>query len=150
MKDYMITDDTLAICPNGKGKATIIEKNSTFDVEISPRTIINKNSLMYGSSLDGRLESTNYHVGRKYKQPLVISEINDIILFPTRSPRLRSCIWINFINIKNILKDSESNRGIIEFSNGILIDADISFYILNNQYNNTLRLVAEYKKKHLN
>ena len=105
---------------------------------------------MYGSSLDGRLESTNYHVGHKYKQPLVISEINDIILFPTKSPRLRSCIWINFINIKNILKDSESNRGIIEFSNGILIDVAISFYILNNQYNNTLRLVAEYKKKHLN
>ena len=46
MKDYMITDDTLAICPNGRGKATIIEKNSTFDVEISPRTIINKKALI--------------------------------------------------------------------------------------------------------
>ena len=61
MKDYMITDDTLAICPNGKGKATIIEKNSTFDVEISPRTIINKNEHLV-RRLSANKKKWNFHL----------------------------------------------------------------------------------------
>lgn len=147
MKDYMITDDTLVICPNGKYGSIVFEKNGSFPLEISPRVVINKNCLMYGSSLIGRYESTAFCVGNRYKMPLVISEVNNIILFPTRSPRLRSCIWVNFFNIKTVLKDELDNHGIIEFIDGTKFDLDISFYVLNNQYNRALRMVLEYMKK---
>lgn len=140
MREYMITDDTLALIPNGRGKSTILEMKNIFDVEISPRMIIKKNSLMYGSSMDGRKESFNYVVGSSYKTPILLSERNCLLLFPTSSPRLKSCIWINFINIKNILKNGSNNHGIIEFKNGYCLELEISFYILNNQYNRALRL----------
>lgn len=142
MKDYMITDDTLAIIPLKKGCSTIIEMNHKFNVDVSPMVIMKKNALMYGSSMNGRLEGSSFKIGSNYKIPVVLSEKNGLLLFPTSSPRLRSCMWINLINVKNILKDGLSGKGIIEFKNGLFLNLEISFYILNNQYNRALRLAV--------
>lgn len=146
MKDYMITDDTLAIIPFGRGKSTILEMNDVFDVELSPRMILKKNSLMYGCSYDGRKESYNYVTGSCYKSPIILSEKNCLLLFPTASPRVNTCSWINLVNIKNILKDGRTGYGLIEFKNGYILELDISFYVLNNQYNRALRLILSNEK----
>lgn len=149
MKEYMITDDTYAILPNGPKKSIIIEEENQFYIDISPRVVIKKNALMYGSSMDGRVEGSIYSIGSSYKTPIMLSEKNCLLLFPTSSPRLRSCMWINLINVKNILKDGKTGNGIVEFKNGTFLYLEISFYILNNQYNRALRLALISGKNNL-
>lgn len=139
MNRYLINEDTFAILPLDNKYSIIYEKNKEIKIRKRPTTIINSNCLLYGSSIEGRLKRTEYSLGISYKPPIIICEKNNIIFFPTSSPRLKRCGWINLNSIKKVFKDSNKDT-IIEFKNNKFVNLDVSYNIINNQILKATRL----------
>ena len=80
-----------------------------------------------------------------YKAPIIVKEEENIIFFPTCSPRLKECSWINAGNISNIYK--KKDRCLVEFYNKETLEFDISYNIMNNQLSKSLLLEKKFKKR---
>ena len=115
MKDYEINKNTLALIPIGKKKTVIYEDHECFIVDEKILKIMDSNCKYYGSSISGRIQGTYSLTGFNYKAPIIVEEDKSIIFFPTCSPRLKDCAWINVNNIKKV--HSKSEKSIIEFLN---------------------------------
>ena len=144
MKNYMINNNTLAILPLGDTYSIVYEDNVSKIVKTRPNNIINYNCKMHGSSLEGRLKGTENLTGYSYKAPVSIN--NDLLFFPTTSPRLKECSWINLYNIKTVNYDKFERTTQIVFNNNKYIDFRISKNILNNQILKASFLDAKLKR----
>ncbi len=131
MSEYIINNKTLAILPYSNKYSIIYENNKILVINKKPTNIIKFNCNLYGSSLSGRVKGSNYLLDCRYKNPISIN--NNLILFPTSSPRLSSCIWINYINIKDI-NNVINNYSIIHFNNDFKLLLHYSKNIINNQF----------------
>ena len=145
MKSYKITENTLAIVPLSKKKTVVYENHDYFILDKNVSSVINENCEYYGSSIDGRLKGTYAMLGFGYKAPIVMSEQDNMIFFPTCSPRLKECSWINAGNISNIYK--KKDRCLVEFYNKETLEFDISYNIMNNQLSKSLLLEKKFKKR---
>ncbi len=128
---YEINRSTLAIIPIDSNQSQIIETMSTFIINRSARKIINENCRMYGSSYQGRYDGSTVLLGTKYKNPIIISEINGIIFFPTLSARDARCCWICSNHIETYEK--KGAKTLIKFKNAADLIIDCSYYIIDNQ-----------------
>ena len=99
MNDYEINAQTLAIIPLKEGKSKVIEVNNSFIINKTPIKIIDNSCKFFGSSYEGRFSGTKNLTGITHKSPIIVEESRKMIFFPTKSPRLDSCIWISFNNI---------------------------------------------------
>lgn len=131
MKNYIISNNTLAILPFGDNYSIVYENNRNIVIESNPNKIIKYNCRIHGSSLEGRLKGAELLTGFTYKTPICIS--NNLLFFPTTSLRLKQCSWINLYNVKNVTYNKNNNLTQINFNNNIYIDFKISKNILNNQ-----------------
>lgn len=84
-------------------------------------------------------------LGFGYKAPIVMSEHDNMIFFPTCSPRLKECSWINLGNIKKIVPDDEKTT--IQFLNDEEINVDATYNIIRNQYFKSLSLDNALKNR---
>lgn len=128
---YEINKSTLALIPIDNNQTQVIEKLSTFIINRSARKIINENCRMYGSSYQGRYDGSTELLGTKYKNPIIISEINGIIFFPTLSARDARCCWICSNSIENYEK--RGLKTLIKFKKASDVLIDCSYYIIDNQ-----------------
>lgn len=145
MKSYKINENTLALVPLSKNKTVIYEGHDYFIVNDRISSLINENCEYYGSSVSGRVKGTYSLVGFNYKAPIVVSEYNDLIFFPTCSPRLHDCSWINLGNILNIVKSDD--KTIIKFMNNEEVNINSSYNIIRNQYYKSLLLNNALKSR---
>ena len=145
MKDYTINKNTLALVPLGKKKTIIYENHDCYVIEQKISKIMDKNCEYNGSSLNGRLKGTYSLTGFNYKAPLIIAEDKNLIFFPTWSPRLKDCAWINVNNINRIF--SRNEKCLIEFFNEECLEFDTSYRIINNQYLKSLSLEKAFKNR---
>ncbi len=150
MKEYEISKDTLAIIPIGDKKSKIMEKDCSFIIDNSPNNIMDESCKYYGSSINGRQKGTLDLTGISYKAPIIVQEENNIIFFPTTSPRLKRCCWISVNNIESYYYDFEKNMCIIIFDNNDKLEIDISYCILNNQILKSHRLESIINKRKIN
>ena len=68
------------------------------------------------------------HLGKKYKLPIVISEIKETVMFPTKSYYDDTCCWIS---LNNIVKYEEVDKKVcIYFKEGKPQIFDISIETL--------------------
>lgn len=139
MKTYKISRKTLALVPLSKKKTVVYELNDYFILDNSVSTLISDNCEYYGSSLNGRLKGTYSLLGFNYKAPIVMSEEDDIIFFPTCSPRLKECSWINSSNINKISREG-IDKTLIQFINNEEISVESTYNIIKNQYLKSLSL----------
>ena len=128
---YYINKGTCAILPVGKGCSKIIEIDNEFIVNKSVKNIIDDSCKYFGSSYQGRFEGSKKILNMNYKLPIVVEEFNNVIFFPTSSPRFSECIWISLSNVKSYLKDENICK--IVFIGGAELSLDISYYSLENQ-----------------
>lgn len=129
--EYEISLETIAIIPMGKKFAKIYEIGETFIIEKTPMEIIEDSCKYFGSSYVGRHEGTKSLIGINYKTPIIIEETNNIIFFPTSSPRFPNCSWIS---LKHVWKyEKVENYSKIYFKNGFCISLEISYGSLQNQ-----------------
>ena len=84
-------------------------------------------------------------MGFGYKTPIVVSEQDNMIFFPTSSPRLNDCSWINVNNIRSI--DKNDKKTTIIFTNGEEIEIEASYNIIKNQYFKSLQLNSALKNR---
>ena len=144
MKNYIISSDTLAIMPYLKHYSIIYEKEKIKIIKKRPNNIINFNCRLHGSSYQGRLSGTSTLIGCNYKAPITID--NNMVFFPTTSPRLKECSWVNSNNISNIYFDNKSNTSKVNFINNKVISLNVSINILNNQLLKSYILDSKIKK----
>lgn len=128
---YEINLDTLAIIPIDTHLSKIIETNQTFFVKKSTKDIVDDSCKFFGSSYVGRHEGTKNLIGISYKSPIVIEETENIIFFPTSSPRFNDCYWIALNKIKHYNKTQTTSE--IIFNNDQSLIINISYGSLKNQ-----------------
>lgn len=147
MNHYEINKNTLAIIPINENKSKVYEKNSNFYVFQNSMQIIKNSCSFFGSSFDGRVEGTKSMIKICSKVPIIIEEFNEIIFFPTASPRLETCCWINYNHVDKYI-DLEKNT-LIFFKDGSSLELPISVNVIDNQMTRALKLhmaVIERKK----
>ncbi len=143
MKEYLINDNTLALIPLGKKKTIIYEDHDCYIIDEKINKIMDSNCQYYGSSLAGRTKKTNDMTGQSYKAPIIVSEKKPTVFFPTCSPRLKDCAWINASNIDKIKELDDKCQ--IEFLNEESLEIDETYRIINNQYLRSLSLKNTFK-----
>lgn len=140
MQKYIINNNTLAIIPCGDDVSLVYEGEEVFVVNDKPNNIIKKNCLRFGSTLGGRQKGTESMTGSSYKVPIIVSESEKLIFFPTSSPRLKSVAWINLMNVDKTYYNFLKKVSVISFNNGIILEFDVSLNIINNQIFKSMRL----------
>ena len=145
MKNYEINSKTLAILPFGKHKTIVYEDHDCFILETKTPKIMDNSCRFYGSSMQGRQQGTATLTGLTYKVPIIISEENNIIFFPTSSPRLKDCAWISLNNVNRYF--AKDNQILIEFMNKETLELPISYNILNNQILKASKLESSIRKR---
>lgn len=145
MENYEINMDTIALIPIELNKTIVYEKYRKLELEISVMKIIEDSCKYFGSSYQGRHEGTKKLIGTSYKSPIIIEESNNIIYFPTKSPRQSNCAWISLKNIKKY--ERKKDKTLIEFINNKKILLNISIGSFENQYMRATKLEYILRKR---
>ena len=145
LDSYQINPKTLAIIPINKKQSKIFEDEMVLVINKNTRKIIQENCEYFGSSFEGRKKGTMDLLGVTHKAPILIEESNNLIFFPTSSPRLNDCGWISLNNIENNLPyDDES---IIQFNNQTKLQVNVSNKVIDNQILRATRLESLLMKR---
>lgn len=136
--NYRINTRTLAIIPISKKKSKVYEQDEVFIVNKSANKIIAENCTYYGSSYQGRKKATMELIGVTHKPPILIEEFNNLVFFPTASPRLTDCGWISLYNYESYKPYDENS--IICFRNNLKLQVNVSNKIIDNQVLRATRL----------
>lgn len=131
MNNYEMNYETLAIIPLNAEETKVIETDGECIVKTSSMKIIDEACRFFGSSYAGRSEGTKSMIGINYKAPIIVEETAPIIFFPTISPRLEGCSWISFKDVEKCIK--KDNKSIVLFKNGLELELDLSYKVLQNQ-----------------
>lgn len=145
MNEYEINSETLAIIPITNYRSKVVEKNNIFEVEMTPMEIIDNSCHFFGSSYNGRFSGTKNMIGISHKAPIIVEETNEIIFFPTNSPRIYECIWISLNNIHKY--ERKDNNAKIIFNTGYFLEVNISYGSLDNQVLRAARLESVLRKR---
>ncbi|MCI9585326.1 MAG: hypothetical protein HFH45_01665 [Bacilli bacterium] len=145
MLEYEISSKTCALLAINSKETEVIEEENRFIIDHRATKIIKKSCEYYGCTLEGRLKGSQKQLGMKYKLPIVIENTNELIFFPTTSPRLEDCSWISLNNIKTYQKQGYGT--LVEFNNGITIELEISLETLENQINRATRLMLVTRQR---
>ena len=145
MISYEININTMALIPISENQTEIIERDNNFIVNENIMDIIKNSCEYFGSSYLGRKEGTKNLTGITHKSPIIIEETNKLIYFPTESPRLNSCSWIGFNNIKKYINNN--GKTTIIFDNDKILNLNISYGIIDNQVLRSSRLESILRKR---
>ena len=145
MDSYEINTDTLALIPINSNKTKVLEKDKELYINLSTMKIIKNSCEYFGSSYLGRFSGTKKLIGVSHKAPIIIEETNNIIFFPTTSPRLTECVWINLKNIINYKKCN--GKTLIIFENNIKLELNISYGSFDNQVLRSYKLDSILRKR---
>jgi competence protein ComK len=145
MISYEINRNTMALIPISDDQTEIIEKDNNFIINENIMEIIKNSCEYFGSSYLGRKEGTRNLTGITHKSPIIIEETNKLIYFPTESPRLNSCSWIGFNNIKRYINNN--GKATIIFDNDKILDLNISYNVLDNQILRSSKLDSILRKR---
>lgn len=134
---YEINDKTVALYSMAN-KTRVYEEDKNFIVDAPASEIMEESCSYFGSSLDGRKKGTNSLIGVTYKAPIIVEETQDLIFFPTSSPKLKNCSWLRSNKIKCYYY--KNNHLVVEFKNGDKILLNVSYDAINNQILRATRL----------
>ncbi|MBE6157702.1 MAG: transcriptional regulator [Firmicutes bacterium] len=137
--NYEISKGTLAIVPNGEETSLVYEDENRYYIKEKPFKIMEESCKYFGSSYDGRKESAKSILGAEYKVPIIVEDSENIVLFPTTSPRSSECAWISLRNIKSIEKIDAGTTKIV-FNNDKNVIIPISYRSIENQISRASRL----------
>ena len=93
--EYEINKGTLAIMPNEINQSLVYEDEDRFLVNQSPFEIMEDSCKYFGSTYEGRKDSAKSILGAEYKVPVIVEDKDNLIVFPTTSPKSQDCIWIS-------------------------------------------------------
>ena len=145
MENYEINSKTMAIIPITDRVSHIIEEDDDFFINQNSFDIVDKSCRYFGSSYEGRHIGTISMLGISYKTPILVEETQNIITFPTLTPRDEKCCWISLNQIEKYMKNDKSSR--VKFKNGYELNLDISYGSLENQIYRSTMLDSIVRKR---
>lgn len=140
-----INSNTCFIKKNDNKSCLINNGKDEIIINMSINKYLNYNCEYYGSSLEGRKQSSKLLLGSKYKLPIIIEEAREIIFFPTRSSSSDLCTWISLNNIENY--EENNYRVKVTFKSGFTKNFDISIESFENQILRASKLQLILKKR---
>ena len=144
--EYEFNKGTLAIIPNGKESSLIYEDESRYIIEDNPLNIMEGSCKYFGSTFDGRIQGAKDILGAEYKVPIIIEDSNNLVVFPTSSPRSNDCCWICLNRVDNIYRIDSDNTKIV-FDNEREIIVPCSFRSIEKQFSRASRLKTVLHKR---
>lgn len=145
MLNNEINTNTCFIKKNDNKSCLISNGKEEIVINMSLKKYLNYNCEYYGSSFEGRKQSSKLLLGSKYKLPIIIEESREIVFFPTKSSKSDQCTWIALNNIK---KYEENNYQVkVTFKTGYTKDFDISIESFENQILRASKLELILKKR---
>lgn len=145
MKNYEINSKTMAIIPISNNITRIIEENDEFFINKNAFQIVDHSCKYFGSSYEGRHIGTISMLGIAYKTPILIEETQNIIIFPTLTPKASDCCWILLDKIKDYKKIDKKSK--IIFKNDYELSLNISIGSLENQIYRSTMLDSIIRKR---
>ena len=141
MRDYIINEDILCFTQDS------IEKNNVLVIEKAKRLTFKGNSLKflkkccfcYGHSYNIQRQFVIDHFNYYIKTPIILSEYNKIILFPTASPESNKCIWLSYNNIERYV-EAEKNYTEIYFKGGKVLKIRAPYTTIDNQITKCIKI----------
>lgn len=144
---YEINDKTVALYAM-TDKTRVYEEDKSFVVDMPATEIMEESCSYFGSSLEGRKKGTANLIGVSYKAPIIVEESNNMIFFPTSSPKIKTCSWLRSNRIDRFYY--KNNRLVVEFKNGSKILLNTSYDVINNQILRATRLEAVLHNRKMN
>ncbi len=129
--------EILAIIPYNNGCKILKEKEDII-INKGVKYVLDEYCKYFGSNLEGRIAGSKYILNNSYKTPIIISELLNIILFPTVAINKYECSWINIKYIKNV--KSKDNNTLLTFQNNKNIELNVSYYTIEKQILRATRL----------
>ena len=125
-------------------RCKVYEVDSTFEVDMSLEDVLELSCKYYGSSFDGRIKGSKYYLHYNYKLPIIVDEMRDIIIFPTKT---YGNINNNIICLKNILDyEKKGNNIVLYVDYNKCIEIDDSYKLFENQYFKAVKLKMRLKR----
>ena len=144
MNNYIITEKTVALRKLDK-KTIIYDVDKIRVINKNIKTILNNNCNFYGSTLNGRIKSSQNILNIKYRVPIVINE--SITLLPLNSIRNNNTLLI--VASKVIDYEEHSNLLKINCNNKQIFYTKLSKYSFEKLLLNNLKLNNTIKARNL-
>lgn len=151
MKNYIISEKTLAVIGISKEVSKVVEENDTFLVEKCWQEILNDSCLYYSSSFQGRVEGSKIILHRDYKVPIIVQEYGSLIFLPVGNQTDFTCSWVSLKKIENYAILSKEIRLFFKGNKDLFIASGKSAFesqllmaytlekILNSRYKNLVK-----------
>lgn len=142
MKYYIINADVLCFTADlGNSNGTLVmEKEKKFTVETECFKLLKKSCRWYGNSYniqrDFIIDKFNYYI----KTPIIMSNSDKLIFFPTTAPSSKDCIWVCYNNVDRYVKDEDKNYTKIYFKGGKILNISASYTTIDNQITRCIRI----------
>lgn len=118
----------------------IMDDHTQCEYNYSCKKILENLSMKYGSTLRGRIEYCSSALKIYKKIPLIISERNEIIIFPLYGYRNKEAMWISFSAVKKVYNEENLTTKII-FKNNDRIHVNMNYRSINGQMKRCKRLI---------
>lgn len=140
MNNYILNSDVLCFTQDveNENNVLIIEKKSKICFKSDCLKIIKFSCNYYGHSYKIQrqfiIDNFNFYI----KTPIVLSEYEMIIFFPTTTPKSKECIWIAYNNIERYV--SENNYTKIFFKGGKVLNVSASYTTIDSQITKCIKI----------
>lgn len=139
MNEYVINSDLLCFMQQENNKDLfIIEKNKNISIKMNSLKFLKKCCYCFGHSYMIQrqfiIDNFNYNI----KTPIIVSEYNNIILFPTASPSSKKCIWIAYNNIERYVQENDYTK--IYFNSGKVLKFKVPYYTIDKQITRCIKI----------
>ena len=147
MDEYIINNNVLCFTQDidNEKEVLIIEKDKKFNISTDCFKFLKKCCLLYGHSYNTQrqlvIDTFNYYI----KTPIIVSNCNNIIFFPTTAPKSKECIWISYNNIDRYVK--ENNYTKIYFKGGKILNISVPYSTVDNQITKCIKIEKYFNNK---
>ena len=140
MNDYIINENTLCFAQDMDNDDTllVIEKTKKINIKMKCLKFINKCCCCYGYSYNMQrqfvIDKFNFYI----KTPIIVSEYNMFIFFPTASPHSKDCIWISYNNVERYVKEKDYTK--VYFEGGKVLNINAKYTTIDNQITKCIKI----------
>ena len=140
MKNYILNNEVLCFTQDmeDEKKILIVEKNRRISIKMNCLKFLKNCCKMYGYTYDIQrqfiIDKFNYYI----KTPIIVSQYDKLIFFPTTSPTSKNCIWISYNNVDRYVK--ENNYTKIYFKGGKILSISASFTTIDSQITRCIKI----------
>ena len=145
MDSYEINKETCAVIGVNDSITKVIEGEDEYFINKGCYEVMEDSCQYYGSSCDGRMKGAKTIMGSNYKVPIVVSESNEIIFFPTESPNSPNCAWFSLNNVEKYERSEGYTK--VTFTSGREIIVKMSLSSFENQILRANRLGSMIRKR---